>query len=1117
MASKIIQRFRERWSLGRRPAQGFPPRLAFVACVEEGPLEPQGLLLFESIRRYGGPFRDCAIYAVSPRPGISISAAAKRELARLGVVHVEEPLNVELHYFPFANKPFAAAYVEETTTAEVVVVLDSDTVFLAPPLELLQFWQMDELDFLARPVDLRGISTSDQGDNFHAYWTQLGDLVGLPLPSLPFIRTSVDGQRIRACYQSGFFAVRRSCGILRRWRDFQLLSTRAGLRTYEPTRSIGSGTGTLAPDAAVLWGTDQACLAFAAWSVTKRVKLFGSAYNFPLHLPEAAFPSRPVHLHYHWMFEKDRWPANSLRTDHRVDPEVREWLESRLPLSLTLPMRRRIVPGAAPRRVLLAWWGSFAHSGTFGDLLALKAAVELLRDARIPFDLASATTHQQLPIAVVDWENVAPAKYDTLVYICGPIVRSSRPFQTLVRRFAHCRKIAAGVSVLPVTVADYWQPFDEVVARDGLDNSLFDLALAAPDLARVVRRSRAEGERPRIGVCLRGIQHEMGIENCRHERVRELVDAVLDATNGEPLEIDTHIENSGLQLDEFLARFATVDVVLTSRLHGSLIALHLGIPFIAVDQIAGGAKLSDVLGRLGWSALRQVDDANPEDIVALTKGALAGHLDKELIETRTRALAAALESLEELRSALVVGDARPRTHLAKTRRVETLSPGRCAFLPERLMWARVLGGEIAISYRGAQRAGLYGRLMAVAKEAVLAVLTPETAKRVLESSFGQIHHHVSGDELIAVVEHIRLALEPHTPRMGQTLARQLLGWPVPLFVEREPNVRLHVPFDSEVRTFGDNALKAYRGQRGNGKVTPHGAHRDPWLNCPGNGINLWIALGNVSPGNSLVLYPEVLRTEVPVDGRGAVVAGAQLGTPLVPSLEPGDVLLFRGDHLHASELNVTAETRFVVSFRITLGQPKMMRMHIHHYVHTGLSRLRSGSWAEVPAKLSLSYLRENLHRRSGAPSLPYRLLGRILRKPVDQYGSSRFDPPLAAVVHADESNIDLSLASLPVDTVIPVNGQMCVLRRTSGEVVAFARHCTHEGADLAHARFAGGEVTCARHNVRFSLADGETRCSLPPLQTYDCEVDGDRVCVRIASPLRRSPRAPKSPQAISGV
>ena len=45
------------------------PDVGFVACIEGGVLEAQALLLFESIRRYAGRFRDYSLYALSPRAG----------------------------------------------------------------------------------------------------------------------------------------------------------------------------------------------------------------------------------------------------------------------------------------------------------------------------------------------------------------------------------------------------------------------------------------------------------------------------------------------------------------------------------------------------------------------------------------------------------------------------------------------------------------------------------------------------------------------------------------------------------------------------------------------------------------------------------------------------------------------------------------------------------------------------------------------------------------------------------------------------------------------------------------------------------------------------------------
>lgn len=39
-------------------------------------------------------------------------------------------------------------------------------------------------------------------------------------------------------------------------------------------------------------------------------------------------------------------------------------------------------------------------------------------------------------------------------------------------------------------------------------------------------------------------------------------------------------------------------------------------------------------------------------------------------------------------------------------------------------------------------------------------------------------------------------------------------------------------------------------------------------------------------------------------------------------MEPGDILLFAGDHLHSSEPNTTDETRYVLTKRLSLGAPR---------------------------------------------------------------------------------------------------------------------------------------------------------------------------------------------------
>ncbi|WP_103504831.1 MULTISPECIES: phytanoyl-CoA dioxygenase family protein [unclassified Streptomyces] len=50
--------------------------------------------------------------------------------------------------------------------------------------------------------------------------------------------------------------------------------------------------------------------------------------------------------------------------------------------------------------------------------------------------------------------------------------------------------------------------------------------------------------------------------------------------------------------------------------------------------------------------------------------------------------------------------------------------------------------------------------------------------------------------------------------------------------------------------------------------------------------------------------------------------GQELGTPVRISLDPGDILLFSGDHVHASETNTTDETRCVLTKRVSVAAPR---------------------------------------------------------------------------------------------------------------------------------------------------------------------------------------------------
>ncbi|MFJ2302552.1 polysaccharide pyruvyl transferase family protein [Streptomyces sp. NPDC087787] len=64
--------------------------------------------------------------------------------------------------------------------------------------------------------------------------------------------------------------------------------------------------------------------------------------------------------------------------------------------------------------------------------------------------------------------------------------------------------------------------------------------------------------------------------------------------------------------EQFLALVSRLDLVVTTRLHGLVLALRAGTPVIAVDPVTGGAKVSAQARAQGWPALLTADTLTPQ-------------------------------------------------------------------------------------------------------------------------------------------------------------------------------------------------------------------------------------------------------------------------------------------------------------------------------------------------------------------------------------------------------------------------------------------------------------------------------------------------------------------------
>lgn len=305
-------------------------------------------------------------------------------------------------------------------------------------------------------------------------------------------------------------------------------------------------------------------------------------------------------------------------------------------------------------RVALAWWGSVPGGGpTIGDLLALRAAHnEITRQGFESSVICDAAfSHLVAPFAPIG-EPVAN-NYDAFVWICGPLIAGSSGFRDLFDRFEGLPRIAAGVSVLPPNVADHFNSFEVCIARDGRDNAYGDLALAAPwEEGSAFEGGEAAFQRQGLALCIRGAQYEYGPENCVDRRVDELCTRLVTTSGLGSSLIETRLDRPGAAVAAMELQFCTARLVVSSRLHGALLALRHGAPVVAIDQIKGGGKVSEVLTRLGWPWVFHADQADPAEIQAAARALINGDAVQIIATTRKAAENEARSALKALTQSL---------------------------------------------------------------------------------------------------------------------------------------------------------------------------------------------------------------------------------------------------------------------------------------------------------------------------------------------------------------------------------------------------------------------------------------------------------------------------------
>jgi hypothetical protein len=281
-------------------------------------------------------------------------------------------------------------------------------------------------------------------------------------------------------------------------------------------------------------------------------------------------------------------------------------------------------------KALVAGWFSFEKMGaSAGDLMARDVVCSWLDSAGRPYDVALAAPFK----GGVEWERVDPSEYSEVVFVCGPF-GNGPPLSEFLERFG--AQTLVGVNLSMLEPLDAWDPFDLLIERDSSRTARPDVSLLSPPSSV-----------PVAGLVLIDAQPEYG-ERDRREVADELIAGALADREIAAIRIDTRLDENSTGLKspgEVEAIIARTDVVVTTRLHGTVLAIKRGVPPLVIDPVAGGAKVRRQAETIGWPVVFNADAATPSGVAA----ALDWCLSEEARETARACQARGVRALGRAR------------------------------------------------------------------------------------------------------------------------------------------------------------------------------------------------------------------------------------------------------------------------------------------------------------------------------------------------------------------------------------------------------------------------------------------------------------------------------------
>jgi len=388
-----------------------------------------------------------------------------------------------------------------------------------------------------------------------------------------------------------------------------------------------------------------------------------------------------------------------------------------------------------------------------------------------------------------------------------------------------------------------------------------------------------------------------------------------------------------------------------------------------------------------------------------------------------------------------------------------------------LDYRKILDGEVYVVSEFPNKDLLHKKLLDGFLHAIERIAGPVQAQRARREGIERLHEFMRPQDLPRIIDAFKNDLEVSYTlyRFAAEFARDVLGVPGEPWIDGRLVPRIFPPHASMLAHSAELLSRP-------GSLETHAPHVESWNGHPRDEINLWYAIGNVMPGNGMIIYRDDWGRPLRHDPNRYLSRGQKVGRPDVYPLSPGSVLVFAGEHLHSSHVNVTRDTRVAVTVRLSLDGPKGGASSRR------LGWYRSGAILQGDPRLGWGGLQSLVWRQYHELNSYLGRVYRVQRFKMRTRRASRTATPRAGL-RRDEAEQDRGalirlgpVENFPPDSSLSVgtpHGVFSVFNRAGALFITDDR-CPHRGASLADGWCEGTQVTCPWHGLTFDLSTG--RC-----------------------------------------